>query len=110
MCYHKKISPNFLLGTFSLKIRLISLIALTLWHPGSFVDFREKKRLNAHDLVREFLWSGMLYRPGKSLKRLSKSSSLHSKNKFLLGRGFFMSDVISGGLFGPLCLALGTNC
>jgi len=32
-------------------------------------------------------------------------------HKFLLGRcGFFVSDVISGGLFGhlgPLCLALG---
>jgi len=55
----------------------------------------------------------MLYRPGKSLKRRSKSSSLHSKKKFLLGEcGFFVSDVISGGLLehlGPLCLALGAN-
>jgi len=55
----------------------------------------------------------MLYRPGKSLKRRGKSSSLHSKKNFLLGGcGFFVSDVISGGLLGhlgPLCLALGAN-
>jgi len=41
----------------------------------------------------------MLYRPGKSLKRLSKSSSLHSKRNVVVGEcGFFVSDVISGGL------------
>ena len=44
---------------------------------------------------------------------MGKSSSLHSKKKFLLGGcGFFVSDVICGGLLGhlgPLCLALGTN-
>jgi len=55
----------------------------------------------------------MLYRPGKSLKRHSKSSSLHLKKNFLLGEfGFFVSDVIIGGLLGhlgPLCLALGAN-
>jgi len=55
----------------------------------------------------------MLYRPGKILKRRGKSSSLHSKIIFLLGGcGFFVSDVISGGLvghLGPLCLALGAN-
>jgi len=55
----------------------------------------------------------MLYRPGKSLKRRGKSSSLHQKKFFLLGGcGFFVSDVISGGLLGqlgPLCLALGAN-
>jgi len=36
-----------------------------------------------------------------------------TQKKFLLGRcGFFVSDVISGGLLGhlgPLCMALGTN-
>jgi len=38
----------------------------------------------------------MLYRPGKSLKRRGKSSSLHSKKNFLLGGcGFFVSDIIS---------------
>ena len=46
--------------------------------------FREKKHLNARGFAWEFLWSGMLYRPGKSLKRC-KSSSLHSKKKFCLG-------------------------
>jgi len=53
----------------------------------------------------------MLYRPGKNFKRRNKSSSLHSKKKFLLGVcGFFVNDIISEGLLGhlgPLCLALG---
>jgi len=86
---------------------------LTLWRPAAFRDFRKKKRLNARGFAREFLWSGMLYRPGKSPKRHGKSSSLHSKKYFLLGGcGFFVSDVISGGLLGhlgPLCLVLGAN-
>jgi len=73
----------------------------------------KKKSLNARGFAREFLRSCMLYRSGKSLKRRGKSSSLHSKKNFLLvGTGFFVSDVISGGLLGhldPLCLALGTN-
>ena len=43
----------------------------------------------------------MIYRPGKSLRRRSKSSSLHLKKIFLLGGcGFFLSDVISRGLLG----------
>jgi len=58
-------------------------------------------------------FSGMLYRPSKSLKRRGKCSSLHLKKYFLLGGcGFFLSDVISGGLLGhlgPLCPALGAN-
>jgi len=37
-----------------------------------------KKRLNAHGFAREFLWPGMFYRPGKSLKRRGKSSSLYA--------------------------------
>jgi len=77
------------------------------------VDFQKKKRLNAHGFAREFLWSGMLYRPGESLKRRGKSSSLHTKKiYFAWGVRFFVSDVISGGLLGylgPLCLALGAN-
>jgi len=86
---------------------------LTLWRPAAFRDFQKKNRLNARGFAREFLWSGMLYRPGKYLKRRGKSSSLHMKKKFLLGdAGFFVSEVISGGLsghLGPLCLALGAN-
>jgi len=81
--------------------------------PGWFRGFSEKKRLNARGFAREFLWSGMLYRPGKSLKRRGKSSSLHSKKIFLLGGcSFFVSDTISGwllGHLGPLYLALGAN-
>jgi len=86
---------------------------LTHWRTLGFRDFCKKKRLNAHGFVPEFLRSGMLYRPGKSLKKRGKSSNLHSKKNFLLGGcGFFVSDVISGGLLGhlgPLCLALGAN-
>ena len=54
-------------------------------------DFRKKKRLNARGFAREYLQSGMLYRPGKSLKRRGKSSSLNSKKNFLVGgcRFFF---------------------
>ena len=81
--------------------------------PGWFQGFSKKKRLNARGFAQEFLRSGMLYRPGNKFKRRGKSSSLHSKKKFLLGGcGFFMSDVINGGLLGhlgPLCLALGAN-
>ena len=50
---------------------------LALWHPGGFGDFPKKKRLNARGFAWEFLQSCMLYRPGKSLKRRGKSSSLH---------------------------------
>ena len=57
-----------------------------------------------------YLHSCTGYGPGRSVKRRGKSSSLHSKKIFLLGEcRFFVSDVISGGLFGPLCLALGIN-
>jgi len=58
---------------------------LTLWRPAAFGDFQKKKRLNARGFVWEFLQSGMLYRPSKSLKRRDKSSSLHSKKIFCLG-------------------------
>jgi len=64
---------------------MVCLALLTLWHPGGFGDFQEKNRLNGHGFAREFLRSGMLYRPGKSLKRHGKASSLHSKKMFCLG-------------------------
>jgi len=41
--------------------------------------------LNTRGFARQFLWYGMLYRPGKSLKRRGKSSSLHSKKFFAWG-------------------------
>jgi len=58
---------------------------LTLWRPAAFRNFRKENRLNARGFAREFLRSGMLYRPGKSLKRRRKSSSLHWKKNFCLG-------------------------
>jgi len=54
---------------------------LTLWCPLGFGDFK-KKRLNTRDFAHEFLQSGMLYRPGKSLKGCGKSSSLHLKKTY----------------------------
>ena len=62
---------------------------LTLWRPLGFEDFK-KTRLNAHGFAWEFIRSGMLYRPGKSLKRCGKSSSIHSKNFFCLGCAVFL--------------------
>jgi len=53
-------------------------------------EFSEKTHLNAHGFARKFLWSSMLYRPGKSLKRHGKSSSLHSKKIFCLGGAGFL--------------------
>jgi len=63
---------------------------LTLWGPLGFGDFWKKKRLNARGFAWEFPQSGMLYRPGKCLKRRGKSSSLHSKNFFFLGGAVFL--------------------
>ena len=80
---------------------------LFLWYINSLASarirgFSQKKRLNARGFAREFLRSGMFCRPGKSLKNRGRSSSLHLKNNFLLGGcGFFVSDVISRGLFAP---------
>jgi len=55
-----------------------------------FWRFSEKKRLNARGFAQEFLWSGMLYRPSKSLKRRGKSARLHSKKIFCLGDAAFL--------------------
>jgi len=65
------------------------IFLLTLWRPAAFGDFR-KKRLNTHGIAGEFIQSSMLYRPGKSLKRRSKSSSLHLKKIFCLGDAGFL--------------------
>jgi len=74
-----------------------------------FRGFSEKKRLNARGFAWEFIWSGMLY----SLVKVSKdvTSLLVSTQKIFFAWvcGFFVSDVISGGLLGQLCLALGAN-
>ena len=89
---------------------LPKLNPLTLWRPLGFGNF-QKKRLNAHGFALEFLRSGMLERPGKSLKRRSNLLVCTRKNNFLHGGGF-VSDIISGGLLGhldSLFLALGAN-
>jgi len=62
---------------------LISSAGLTLCRPATFRDFQKKKHWNSCGFAWEFLRSGMLYRPGKCLKRRSKSFSLHSKKNFL---------------------------
>jgi len=62
--------------TYILTLKLTPWIKLTLWHPAAFNDF-QKKSLNACGFAQVFLRPGMLYRPGKSLKRHGKSSSLH---------------------------------
>jgi len=59
---------------------------VSAWFP----EFLEKKRLNACGFAWEFFRSGMLYRPGQSLKRHNKSSSLHSKKIFCLGDAGFL--------------------
>jgi len=92
---------------------LLCILTINSLASAWFQGFLEKKCLNARGFAWEFLRSGMFCRPGKSLKRRDKSSSLHSKKIFVLGGcRFFVSDVISGGLLGhlgPLCLALGAN-
>jgi len=62
---------------------------LTLWRLAAFGDFQKKTHLNARGFVWEYLRSCMGYRPGWSVKRRSKSSSLHSKKNFCLGGAFF---------------------
>jgi len=44
---------------------------------GWFREFLKKKHLNARGFVREYLSSCSGYRPGRSIKRRGKSSSLH---------------------------------
>jgi len=87
---------------------------LPLLEPPGFGDFRKKKTAVFGCLT------NALAPPSIALDSCSvaqtdrpQSSRLHLKKNFLLGGcGFFVSDIISGGLFrhlGPLCLALGAN-
>ena len=52
---------------------------------GCFREFSERKCLNAHGFAWEYLCSCLGYRPGRSIKRHGKSSSLHSKKFFAWG-------------------------
>jgi len=69
---------------------LVQISGSYTFAPGWFRQFSQKKRLNACGFAREFLQSGMLYRPSNSLKRRGKSSSLHSKKNFYLGGAGFL--------------------
>jgi len=62
---------------------------LTLWRLLRFGDFR-KKTPKCTWLCAGIFRSGMLYRPGKSLKRRGKSFSLHLKKIFCLGAVGFL--------------------
>jgi len=55
-----------------------------------FWGFSIKKWLNACGFAREYLRSYMGYGPGRIIKRHGKSSSLHSKTFFWLGRAGFL--------------------
>jgi len=57
---------------------------LTLWRPLGFGDLKKQPPKRTR-LCAGIFRSGMLYRPGKSLKRCGKSSSLHSKKFFAWG-------------------------
>jgi len=59
-------------------------VNLTLWRPAAFGDFR-KKHQNACGFAQGFLPFGKCHRPGRSVKRHGKSSSLHLKKNFCLG-------------------------
>jgi len=85
-------------------------ICSTLWRLAAFGGFREKNTKSHKALCKNF--SGLVSATD-SVKKRSKSCSLHSKKNFFVGGcGFFVSDVISVGLsghLGPLHLALGSN-
>ena len=68
---------------------------------GRFREFSGKNPRIARGFAREILRFSIRCRPGNSLKRCGKSSSLHSKSSFLLrGCRFFVSNDISGGPLG----------
>jgi len=65
------------------------VVHLTLWRPAAFGDFRKIKHINARGFVWEYLHSCTGYRPGRSVKRHGKSSSLHSEKIFAWGMRVF---------------------
>ena len=66
-----------------------SRVSLNTLVSGRFWGFPRKKHRNARGFAWEFLWSSKRYRLSQSLKRHSKSCSLHSKKIFLLGVQIF---------------------
>ena len=69
---------------------LIPYKRITLLASSRFQGFLEKKRLNARGFAREFLWSSMLYRPGKSLKNAANLLVCTRKKVFCLGGALFL--------------------
>jgi len=63
--------------------------ALNSLASGCFWGFSKKKHINARGFVWEYLHSCTGYRPGRSVKRHGKSSSLHSKKIFAWGMQVF---------------------
>ena len=66
-------------------------ILLTPLRPFGFWDFRKKKHMESLVFTQEYLRSCWAYGPGRSVKKRSMSSSLHSKNNFL-PRGWFFYE------------------
>ena len=97
-----------LFKTYILIFNIIFYFDVRVTSSGS-----QKNNWFARGFAWEYLRSCPGYAPGQSVKIRSKSCSLHAKKNFLFARcGFFVSDVISGGLFGhlgQLHLALGAN-
>jgi len=93
--FHAMTSKSFITGICRLikcvlQCLLCSGNSLMLWRLAAFVDFWEKKHRNARGFEWEFLWSCKRYWPGQSLKRRSKSHSLHSKKNFLVRGADFL--------------------
>jgi len=70
--------------------KLKKLMSFNSLASAKIRGFSKKKRLNTRGFAQEFLQSGMLYRPSKSLKKGDKSSSLYLKKIFLLGGCVFL--------------------
>jgi len=85
---------------------------LTPWRLGGFGDFRKK---NSSFWLPYQSPSSSADSGREMFNGSNGSASLvdcTQKNFFAWGCGFFVSDIISGGLLGhlgPLCLALGAN-
>ena len=71
-------------------LKLFVSIALNTLASGWFWGFRQKKHLNSPVFAQEYLRSCWGYGPVRSVKKRSKSSSLHSKKTFLPGGWFFL--------------------
>ena len=84
------VSKTCLVDTYSIKLQSFCYdFFFNTWRPAAFGDFRKKTHQNAHDFAWELLHSCTGYRPGRSVKRCGKSSSLHLKEIFWFGGADF---------------------